>query len=126
NVIVKNMGPGVYDGEIVVKDWLPPAAGGATMQVLAPWVCVGAAPSITCTHPAVHLDPAEQVLMQTFMFVPPTSYGECSLTNTARIDVAPGGSVQNQNEADDEDSATMDFPPLLVPGGPAYCHTPVP
>ncbi len=124
-VIVKNTGPGIYKGKIVVKDWLPPAASGATMEVLAPWVCDGNAPAITCTHPYVELNPAQQVLMQVFAYVPPSTQLQCSLLNTARILEAPGGSMQNQNAGDDEDSATLQFPPLLA-DGQAYCTPPEP
>jgi hypothetical protein len=126
NVFVRNTGPGKYDGPITVQDELPAAAAGATMEVPAPWVCVGAAPSITCKHPAVQLNPGQQVVMPVNVLLPPANYGECHLTNTARILQAAGGSVQNQNPGDDEDSATLNFPPLLVTGGPAYCHTAVP
>lgn len=123
-VIVKNTGPGVYKGEITVKDWLPANAAGATMSVQAPWVCAGAGLSTTCTHPYVELNPAQQVLMQVMVWVPPSSNAGCSLLNTARILEAPGGSVQNQNAGDDQASASLDFPPLLS-AGQAFCHTPV-
>ncbi len=124
SVIVKNMGPGDYNGEIVVKDWLPANAAGATMTVQAPWNCVGAAPSITCTHPNVNLPSSQQVLMQVMVMVQPSANAGCSLLNTARILQALGGSAQNTNAGDDEASATLEFPPLLA-GGQAYCHTPV-
>ncbi|MBC8048984.1 MAG: hypothetical protein H7X92_02420 [Chitinophagales bacterium] len=123
-VIVKNMGPGEYNGEVVVKDWLPANAAGATMTVQAPWVCVGAAPSITCTHPEVNIPSSQQVVMYVDVFVPPSANAGCSLLNTARILEAPGGSPQNTNAGDDQASAALEFPPLLS-AGQAFCHTPV-
>jgi len=125
NVIVRNVGQGVYDGEITVKDSLPDAAAGATMQVPAPWICVGASPSILCKHPSTQLDPGQQVVMPVNVLIPPADYDECSLTNKARIVEAAGGTTQNQNAGDDEGSASLDFPPMIV-GDQAFCHTPVP
>ncbi len=124
-VIVKNTGPGVYSGKVVVKDWLPANAAGATMTVQAPWTCVGAAPSITCTHPHVDIPSSQQVVMPVEVLVTPSANAGCSLLNTARILEAPGGSLQNQNAGDDQHSASLDFPPIFA-AGQAFCHTPVP
>ncbi len=125
NVIVKNTGDGDYDGKIVVRDDLPQAAAGATMQVPAPWNCVGSAPSIICTHPSIKLQPGQQVIMPVNVLLPPAGYGSCALTNSALILQAPGGTVQNQEKGDDKDSATLQFPPLLD-GRHSYCVTPIP
>jgi hypothetical protein len=73
----------------------------------------------------VEIDPAKQVALQIRFFIDPDKYKSCSLKNTARILKAAGGTLQNQNAADDEDSATLGFPPAVL-GGKAYCHTPVP
>ncbi|MEJ2123670.1 MAG: hypothetical protein P8Y47_02390, partial [Alphaproteobacteria bacterium] len=125
NVIVRNLGDNVYKGEVIVKDILPQAASGSTVHVLAPWTCSGAVPTLTCKHPYVELDPAQQVALSIRFFIDPRKYKKCSLKNTARILKAAGGTLQNQNATDDEDSATLDFPPAVI-GGIAYCHTPEP
>ena len=126
NVVVKNTGPGTYKGEIVVKDWLPAAAAGATMEVVAPWTCGdNTPPTVTCTHPYVELAPQQQVVMLNFFYISPGNYQSCSLLNTARILKAPGGSVQNTNVGDDQASASLNFPPLLA-NGKTYCYSPEP
>jgi hypothetical protein len=122
-VIVRNVGNGKYDGPITVRDYMLDAPG-LTMQVPDPWECVGAAPSIICKHPAVQLDPGEQVVMPVEVTVRPRVYQQCSLTNAAVILQAPGGSVQNQIVGDDKDSATMQFQPFNVPGEGSYCRGP--
>lgn len=126
NVIVQNIGAGKYDGPITIRDDILGAEGSSiTMEVPVPWNCVGSAPSITCKHPAVQLDPGQQVLMPVNVVIDPATYDECSLSNEAVILQAAGGSLQNQNAADDKDSASLPFPPLLA-NGKIYCHRPVP
>lgn len=126
NVVVKNTGPGKYKGEIVVKDWLPAAAAGATMDAVAPWTCGdNMPPTVTCTHPYTELAPQQQVVMPIFFYISPSNYESCSLLNTARILKAPGGSVRNTNAGDDQASASLNFPPLLA-NGKTYCYSPEP
>jgi hypothetical protein len=125
-VDVTNVGNADYTGKVVVKDWLPPAASGATMQEQGGvWNCVGNAPSVTCTHPATTIKPGQKVFLQMYVFVDPSKYEGCSLTNTAQILHAPGGSVQNTNAGNDQESSVLNFQPLLA-NGRAYCYSPEP
>jgi hypothetical protein len=124
NVIVRNVGLGKYDGPITVRDYMLEAPG-VTIQVPAPWNCVGAAPSVICKHPAIQLNPGQQVVMPVWVMVDPSRYRECSINNSALILQAPGGSVQNQQIGDDKASAMLQFPPQLV-DGKVYCNRPEP
>ena len=125
-MIIKNVGGADYHGKIVVKDWLPAAASGATMQEQGGvWNCTGNAPQIICTHPVTTIKPAQQKTLSVYVFVDPKSYHSCSLLNHAKILQAPGGTTQNTSAANDQSSATLEFPPLLV-GDQSFCYSPEP
>jgi len=123
---VRNVGNAAYNGKIVVKDWLPPAASGATMvEKGGVWNCTGDAPTITCTHPVTQISPNHQVYLSVDVFVDPNSYNGCSLTNTAKILDPLGGTVQNTNAGNDQASSALNFQPLLA-NGKTYCYSPEP
>ncbi len=125
-VNVKNVGNANYHGKIVVKDWLPAGVSGATMQEQGGvWACDSTTSPVTCTHPQIDLAAAQTVFLQMYVFVDPSKYDGCSLTNTAKILQAPGGSVQNTNAGNDQGQSTLTFQPLLA-NGKSYCYTPVP
>jgi hypothetical protein len=121
------MGPGEYNGNIIVKDTLQQAAAGAIMEVPQnEWHCDGnTGPEIYCTYPAAHLKLLDHLAFNVFVFIDPARYQGCSLRNTARITAPLGGSTFNTNKTDDEMAATLEMPPLLV-NDKAYCYSPEP
>jgi hypothetical protein len=127
-ISIQNMGPGEYNGNIIVKDTLQEAATGATMEVPQnAWNCNGnTGPEIYCTYPAAHLKLLDHLTFNVFVFIDPARYRGCSLRNTALMTVPVGGSTFNTNTADDEMSATLEMPPLLGGDGKAYCYDPEP
>jgi hypothetical protein len=71
------------------------------------------------------IKPAQKVFLQMYVFIDPSKYEGCSLTNTAMILQAPGGSVQNTNLGNDQQSSVLNFQPLQA-NGKTYCYTPEP
>ena len=107
-VTVTNTGPGLYSGNIVVGDTFSPVPDAATFAPQPPWNCVGAGAAYQCTYPGALLAPSQSVVLQIHALLQSDHLtpGLCSLTNTARILAAPGGSPLNTNPGDDTASAT--------------------
>ncbi len=121
HVTVTNTGPGVYNGPVVVREEPLP---GATAFFSFPWACVPAGGGFNCTHPAVVLNPAQQLNLWVVAQVtkPQAAATGCSIENKARILAAPGGSPANTNPADDADDATAFAPAeICLVVAPAQC-----
>jgi hypothetical protein len=112
-VIVRNMGPGVYNDTIKVAETVP-AGTTATFALQPPWNCAGAGPNYSCEHEPVILNPFEGVVLGATVTVPkPLAAGlNCNVTNKASIAYAAGGSDQNTDPSDDEAEATAIIPAL--------------
>ena len=109
HVTVTNTGPGVYNGPVVVREEPLP---GAAAFFSFPWNCVAAGGGYNCTHPAVVLNPAQQLNLWVLSRVTPAQAqaAGCTIRNEARILSAPGGSPANTNPADDAGAATALVP----------------
>ncbi len=98
-VRVTNTGPDNYFGPILVRDWLPATPAGALMGFAPtpPWICwsVGASDN-RCVRFGVFLAPSGSVDLTAYAWVP-KSYDKCHLTNAARIEWAPPGSMWNSD-----------------------------
>lgn len=107
-VTVTNTGPGLYSGNIAVGDTFSLVPGAAAFAPQPPWNCVGAGAAYQCTYPGALLAPGQTVVLQIHALLQSDHLtpGQCSLTNTAQILAAPGGSPLNTNPADDTASAT--------------------
>ncbi|MES0385421.1 MAG: hypothetical protein ABUJ98_12635, partial [Hyphomicrobium sp.] len=112
-VIVRNVGPGVYNDTIKVAETVP-AGTTATFALQPPWNCAGAGPNYSCEHEPVVLNPFEGVVLGATVTVPkPLAAGlNCNITNKATIEYAAGGSDQNTDPSDDEAEATAIIPAL--------------
>jgi hypothetical protein len=120
-VTVTNTGPGPYQGLLEVEDVLQ-NAGGAAMTAVPPqafnWVCANAGQNTAnCKILNASLAANENVYFHVRALAP-ANYETCSLTNTARILKAEGGSLQNGNAGDDESEATAQFAPAHDRCGP--------
>lgn len=109
-VQVTNTGPDNYFGPIVVRDWLPATPPGALMGF--DWTCANIGPSDNrCWRLGVFLSPGASTSMTAYAWVP-DSYPKCHLTNAARIEWAPPGSIWNSDPTDDIDFATALIPAM--------------
>lgn len=111
-VDVINAGPGVYNGNLVVRDV---AAAGTTAAIGGVgWACAPAGAGHDCTRNLLGFNPAQQVSIVAFVKVSPAEAkaNACKIKNAAKIMIAPGGTPQNTNPADDadEDVAIIDDP----------------
>lgn len=122
-VTVTNQGPGVYNGPVQVQD---NPLGGST--ALFTWPCVAAGANYNCTHPPVSMMPTEQLFMWTWVDVSAelARANSCEIPNRARITFAPGGTFQNTNAGDDQDSATAFVPASFCPQQPLNIVAPPP
>ncbi len=109
---VTNTGPDNYFGPILVRDWLPATPAGALMGFAPqpPWTCwsVGASDN-RCVRFGVFLAPTWSVDLTAYAWVP-KAYDKCHLTNAARIEWAPPGSIWNSDPTDDIDFASANIP----------------
>ncbi len=121
-VTVTNTGPGVYNGNIVVRDE-PPAGTAALFG--AGWACAAAGGGYNCTRPAALLNPGQIANLWMLVIVPAAQapLNACKIENKARILAAAGGTPQNTNPGDDADGATATIPGLFCqpPAAPAQC-----
>jgi uncharacterized repeat protein (TIGR01451 family) len=124
-VIVTNTGPGVYSGSIQFKDM-----GSIPNALVAPiggdFNCGGSPADMTCTTKQSVVLAPNQSVQEEFVWqvdVSDVQPGVCALHNEAKITAAPGGSPQNIDPADDQASATVQFPKLIV-GDVVYCGKP--
>jgi hypothetical protein len=106
-----NTGPGTYQGVIAFTDTLP---SGATATFLSPdFTCVGG-PAYTCTsNGAVTLAAGASggVLINVVVPLDVAKAQDCQIASTVQIVLAPPGSDQNTDNADDSASATALAPP---------------
>jgi hypothetical protein len=107
-ITVTNTGPGVYVGNIVVRD-TPPA--GTSAMFSPSWACGPVGGSYDCTRGAVLLNPTQSVFLWAAVDV---SYAKvrqlgCTVENRARILLAAGGTPANTNPGDDADDAVAIF-----------------
>ncbi|MDZ4841031.1 MAG: hypothetical protein SH859_02645 [Hyphomicrobium aestuarii] len=105
---VTNTGPGVYNGDIVVRD-KPPVGTAALFG--AGWDCVPA-DGYNCSKPAAVLNPGQDANMWMLVIVPAAQAqsNACQIENKARILAAAGGTPKNTNPLDDADAATATIP----------------
>jgi hypothetical protein len=113
-IAVQNVGLGVYNGVIQVKDTVP--AGTTAVFGGAPWApCAGPVGSTyTCTHPGANLAPgafAPPIFVGLDIPVPLAREMNCRARNHAEIALAPGGSPQNIDPTNDAADATAIIPP---------------
>jgi len=123
-ITVRNAGPGVHDGLIRLKETLP--AEPEDVSFNAPWTChgVGGGPQAFCDHPAVQLQPGEDVVLnlETVFGDSVFSGPDCSLTNQVAIHKPAPGSLGNAKEDDDEAEASARKPYGTCPAdGPPAC-----
>ncbi len=112
-VRVTNTGPGTYNGPLVVTDTLGTLPVATVLGPQPPWSCVGGGTTYTCTRPNTLLLNGQSVDLMVSSVIPPAYAREsCKIENSARIDQAPGGSAQNTNPGDDQDTASA---ALLAP-----------
>ncbi len=115
---VRNTGPDVYNGPVLIADWLP-NPGGSQMFFSAPagWNCwgVGGA-NYRCGRLNTVLLPGQSVVITAIARVP-VSYPKCHIKNIAEILMAPGGTQWNTKLFDDIDEATAIIPAANCPSG---------
>jgi hypothetical protein len=115
---VRNTGPDVYFGHILVKDFLPATPAGALMVAgpQPPWGCWNSGPAqIRCWRPNVLLNPGQSVFLNVGVLLPP-NYDRCRVRNIAEIEWAPGGTQWNTDPGDDRDGASARVPlPQCLP-----------
>jgi len=114
NVFVTNTGPDAYFGPILVRDVFPgnPPGLATFFANQPPWTCwnVGGNPADSrCWRPNVFLNVGNSVQLTVWGVVPKQPL-RCRLTNTAKIEWAPGGSPWNFDPADDFDAAAAIVP----------------
>jgi len=116
NIVVRNIGAGVYNGLIKVDDTIP--AGATATFAPASWNCVGPAPTYSCQRGPLVLLPNQAVNLNAVVKVPKNLAGplQCQAKNEVKIVAAAGGTDQNTDPTDDEADATM-----LLPGELAQC-----
>ncbi|MFP3921307.1 MAG: peptidoglycan-binding protein, partial [Dichotomicrobium sp.] len=107
-ITVRNDGPGVHSGPIQLDETLPAEPEDASFN--APWTCqgVGGGPEAVCDHPAVELQPGEELglLLKTVFGDDAFSGPDCSLTNGVEIATPAGGTPGNTEAGDDSAEAT--------------------
>ncbi len=113
-IAVQNVGLGVYNGVIQVKDTVP--AGTTAVFGGAPWApCAGPVGSTyTCTHPGANLAPgafAPPIFVGVDIPVPLAKQANCRARNHAEIALAPAGSPQNIDPTNDAADAVAIIPP---------------
>ncbi len=103
-------GGGTYNGDIVFEDTL---SHGALLVTSPDFTCVGGPANYTCTQAGASLAPGDVTGVFMAAIIPKAvaeADGLCFLENEASITVAPGGSPQNTNPADDSDNAFATIP----------------
>ena len=116
NVVVRNMGAGVYNGLDKVEDTIP--AGATATFAPASWTCMGPSPTYSCQRGPVGLLPGQAVNLNVVVKLPKNLAGplQCQAKNEVKIVAAAGGTDQNTDPTDDAADATM-----LLPGALAQC-----
>ena len=115
-VVVRNAGPGIYNGTIKVDETVP--VGTTAIFFAGPsWTCTAAAP-YSCEHDPVVLAPNQTRSFGVRVKVPKNLAGPlaCQATNKVKIVEAVAGTDQNTDPTDDEAEATA-----LLPGQLALC-----
>ncbi|HSD91983.1 MAG TPA: hypothetical protein VLB11_03040 [Methyloceanibacter sp.] len=115
-VVVRNMGPGFYDGTIKV-DEIVPAGTTATFWGSPKWT-FSPVPPYSAEHEQVVLGLNEPRSFGVVLSVPKNLAADlaCNATNKVKIVDAQGGTDQNTDPTDDEAEATM-----ILPGNVADC-----
>ena len=115
-VVVRNTGPGDYDGSIKI-DEIVPAWTTATFSGSPKWT-FSPAPPYTAEHDQVVLNPGQSRSFGVVLRVPKNLAADlaCNATNKVKIAEAAGGTDQNTDPTDDEAEATM-----ILPGEVADC-----
>ncbi len=115
-VVVRNTGPGTYNGTIKIEETVP-AGTTATFFAGPDWTCAAAAP-YSCEHDPVVLALNETRFFGVRLEVPKNLAAPlaCEATNKVKIVEAAGGMDQNTDPTDDEAEATM-----ILPGKIADC-----
>lgn len=108
---VINEGPGVYNGDLHVRDTFP--AGTDLLLGPGPWTCdpkVGN--TRLCKLNGIAMAKNSSRWFPVWLKVSPAVAREnnCRIRNRAEIIKAPGGTPQNTNPADDKDDAFSTFP----------------
>ena len=113
-VVVRNAGPGTYNGTIKVDETVP-AGTTATFFAGAGWTCTPVAP-YSCEHDPVVLVPNQVRSFGVRVKVPKHLAGPlaCEATNKVTIAEAAGGTDQNTDANDDEAEATAILPGNVV------------
>src|SRR5262249_49101702 len=116
NITVTNVGPGVYNDQIVIEDIVP--ANTTPVFLTAGWPCT-AAPPYTCSHDSI-LNPGDSVTLQVRVDVSDQQAKalHCKVKNEVKIASAPGGSNSNTNPGDDQASAIANIPAKDCQGPP--------
>ncbi|WP_119272768.1 DUF11 domain-containing protein [Taklimakanibacter deserti] len=124
NIVVRNIGAGVYNGLIKVDDTIP--AGATATFAPASWACAGPGPTYSCQRGPVVLLPNQAVNLNAVVKVPKNLAQplQCQAKNEVKIVAAAGGTDQNTDPTDDEADATMILPGELAecPGLPALSN----
>ncbi len=102
---VTNSGPGVYSGNLVVRE--EPKVGTILAIGGFGWACASLGTSYDCTRNLPAFYPSQITTLAVFISVTQTEAeaNNCKIRNTARIMFAPGGSPQNTIATDDADDA---------------------
>ncbi len=115
-VAVENLGPGIFDGPIHVKDISPAGTdtGFAPVPPAGGFLCAPDAPGFLCKHnpaPAV-LGVNDVVSFPVWVLLTPERAREleCKVRNDAHIVLPVGGSNKNTNPGDDHDFAIANVP----------------
>ena len=119
-ILVINDGPGVYNGDLHVRDTFP--VGTDLLLGPGPWTCDPPAGNTRlCKLNGIVMGPVTGRSFPVWLKVPPAVArdNECRIRNRAKIVKAPGGTPLNTNPADDEDDAVSNIPAHI-------CSPPVP
>ncbi len=112
-VQVVNMGPGVFNGPITVRDQSIPGSTIIAVSLGLPaWTCATVGPDSDCTLPPVSLVPGDGRGFLIGVRVPleVARQFRCRIPNRANILSPPGGSAQNTNPGDDLAEALATIP----------------
>ena len=114
---VINEGPGIYNGDLHVKDTFP--AGTDLLLGPGPWSCPPPAGNTrVCKLNGVVMAKNTARSFPVWLKVPQAvaAQHECRIRNMAKITQAPGGTAKNTNPADDEADAWSTIPANLCNG----------
>ena len=126
-IVVRNTGPGPFNGQIVLNETLPGEPSNASWN--APWNCVGGGGGgggAICTHPNVALPMNGSVTLNLTTLFPlaVAKANQCQLTNLVEIAKPVGGSPKNTDASDDTAQATASVDPIACRGYPPPARCP--